>query len=163
MLQRFLDSAFPSACCGCGLPGAPLCRACLPQTPVRRLIAGTLTVSAVGPYAGPLRAAILQFKRGRRDTGAILAALLAERAGRRWPAGTVLVPVPTVTRRRRERGFDQSLVLADACAARNGYPVLLALGRRTNDVQRGRDRIERLRARGRFRWRACASSWSTTS
>jgi ComF family protein len=151
---RILDSVFPSTCCGCGLPGVSFCPECMPRTAVRRLLCGPLVVSAVGPYAGPLRKAILQFKRGRRDTGATLAALLAERAGSRCARDAVFVPVPTVAARRRERGFDQSAILAQACAERSGCPVLLALHQRTNEAQRGRSREARLRARDRF---ICAS------
>jgi ComF family protein len=150
VFARILDAVFPASCCGCGAPGVPLCVPCAPQSAVRRLLVGPLRVAAVGPYAGPLRKAILQFKRGRRDTGEILGALLAERAGARLPSGVVLVPVPTFATRRRERGFDQSVLLAQACAARNGHPVLLALRQRVDDPQRGRSREARLRARARF-------------
>ncbi len=42
-------------------------------------------MEAVGSYAGALRRAILAFKRGRRDVGAVLGALLAERLAPRLP------------------------------------------------------------------------------
>jgi ComF family protein len=107
-------------------------------------------VSAVGPYAGALRKAILQLKRGRRDTGVILACLLADRLGSRCARGSVFVPVPTVATRRRERGFDQSALLALTCAEQTGHGIILALRQRSSESQRGRSRAARLNARDRF-------------
>ncbi len=110
-----------------------------------------LDVVAVGAYAGALREAILSFKRGRRDATGSLAELLAESfaaADVSW--NTIVVPVPTTTARALERGFDQSVALARELALRDGRPVLVALRKRSRDPQRGRSRVERLRAVNRF-------------
>ncbi len=115
-------------------------------------IAG-LRVLVVGRYAGALRRAILAFKRGRRDVGTALADLLDERVGA-LPARTILVPVPTTVRRRAERGFDQSVVLAAALAVRRDCTMLDVLAKRAGGAQRGRSRLARLRANGRFVCRA---------
>ena len=85
--------------------------------------------------------------------GTALAELLAERAGP-LPPRTLLVPVPTTLRRRGERGFDQAVVLAAALAARRERTMLEALSKRAGDAQRGRSRVARLRASGRFVCRA---------
>ena len=111
-------------------------------------IAG-LSVFAAGRYAGVLRRAILAYKRGRRDLGAALAELLCERAGR-LASGVLLVPVPTTARRRAERGFDQSVLLALAIARLCDRSSVEALRQRAGDAQRGRSRVARLRANGRF-------------
>lgn len=108
----------------------------------------------MGPYAGPLRAAILALKRGRRDAGDALAELLAERLRARFPPNRLIVPVPTAAARRRERGFDQGVRLAELVGARLQRPVLVALRRRAGDTQRGRSRTARLAAHGRY---ACAA------
>jgi predicted amidophosphoribosyltransferase len=151
VVDGWLDALFPAACAGCRTPGAALCAACRPApSAVRRAHAGSLTVYAAGPYAGGLRRAILAFKRGRRDCGAALGALFGERLAARVPAGSVLVPVPTVAARRRERAFDQSVVLANALGLASGAPVLAVLRQIAGDAQRGRSRAARLRARGRF-------------
>jgi predicted amidophosphoribosyltransferase len=92
----------------------------------------------------------LLYKRGRRDAGDALAALLVDRTLAALPAGTLLVPVPTTRRRRRSRGFDQSARLATELGARAGLPVVVALEQVAGDAQRGRSRTARLRARGRF-------------
>jgi predicted amidophosphoribosyltransferase len=151
VVDGWLDALFPAACAGCRKPGAALCAGCRPSpAAIRRAHAGALTVYAAGPYAGGLRRAILAFKRGRRDCGAAVAELFAERLAARVPAGSVLVPVPTVAPRRRERAFDQSVVLANALGAAAGVSVLAILRQVAGDAQRGRSRAARLRAHGRF-------------
>jgi ComF family protein len=149
-VDAWLEILFPLACVGCRRLGTALCEVCRPPGAPRSARAGPLSVEAVGPYAGALRRAILAFKRGRRDVGAALGELFAERLGGHVPAGVVLVPVPTVAARRRERAFDQSAVLAQALAVPGGIPVLGALRQTSRDAQRGRSRAARLRARGRF-------------
>jgi predicted amidophosphoribosyltransferase len=49
-----------------------------------------------------------------------------------------------------ERGFDQSVLLARAIALRHDRTMLEALRQRAGDAQRGRSRVARLRASGRF-------------
>jgi ComF family protein len=110
-----------------------------------------LEIVAVGAYAGTLRRAILAFKRGRRDAIGPLADLLAESlaaADVSW--NTIIVPVPTTAGRARERGFDQGVALAREIAVRDERPVLSALRKRAREPQRGRSRVERLRAIDRF-------------
>ena len=150
MLSAALDALFPRLCVGCERERSALCGACRPSPREARVlpVAG-LKVVAVGRYAGPLRRAIIAFKRGRRDAGEALAELLGERAGA-LPARTIFVPVPTTARRRAERGFDQSVVLAAAVATRRDCSMLEALAKRVGDAQRGRSRMARLRASGRF-------------
>jgi competence protein ComFC len=92
----------------------------------------------------------LALKAGRRDAGALLAALLAERWGASLSAGTMLVAVPTTSARRAARGFDQAALLARAVGERTGLKVAAALGRKRGGVQQGRSRGERLGAHGRF-------------
>jgi len=128
-----------------------LCAACTPDVRgTRRLVTLDLDVYAVGQYGGTLRRAVLAYKRGRRDIGDALAALLVERLMPLVPRDAIVVPVPTHARRRRERGFDQSVRLAHACGIASGLPVIVALRQVAGDGQRGRDRSARLRARGRF-------------
>jgi len=146
-----LDLLFPATCAGCRAGDTAFCGECAGLvTAPREQRAGELRVCAAGRYAGRLRRAILRYKRGRRDVGDALAALFAERLAPALPASAVIVPVPTVTARRRERGFDQSSRLARALGERSGNPVLLALRQAAGDAQRGRSRAARLAARGRF-------------
>jgi ComF family protein len=152
LLSALFELLFPAACAGCGSNGAPLCEVCTGLLPATAYAAGAgrVPVLALGRYAGRLRRAILCYKRGRRDVGAALGRILAERVHERIPAHAVLVPVPAASPRRRERGFEQSALLARALAERCGRPVLLALRQTARDAQRGRTRAARLAARGRF-------------
>jgi ComF family protein len=150
LFSRAFDALFPSRCIGCGRTGGVFCAACRPQPAAARRLDGPLPVAAAGRYAGVLRQAILLYKRGRRDAGDALADLVAERFASFLPRGTILVPVPTTPRRRRARGFDQSVRLARALGARTDLPVLLALAQVAGDAQRGRSRAARLSARDRF-------------
>jgi predicted amidophosphoribosyltransferase len=122
------DLVLPGACAGCGAERVPLrfgtCGTCVtalealtpyptvPSPPPRHMPPCT----AVGPYAGPLRGALLAYKeRGRhrlaRPLGALLAAAVAEAAGDR--SGPLLViPVPSTARASRERHGDHMARLA---------------------------------------------------
>jgi ComF family protein len=160
--HAWLDALFPPSCVGCRRPGPALCETCRPAPDaVRHARCGGLSVEAAGSYAGALRRAILAFKRGRRDAGAALGALLAERLAGHVPAGTIVVPVPTAQARRRERGFNQSAVLALALGERAGLPVLSVLRQVSGDAQRGRSRAARLGARDRFVCTAPSLAWGT--
>ncbi|MFN2450221.1 MAG: ComF family protein [Candidatus Baltobacteraceae bacterium] len=147
-LQAVLEYLFPPQCGGCARPGWGLCEECAPPCAafVRRL--ETITVSAAGLYEGPLRRAVLALKSGRRDVARAAALRLADMLQERCP----VVPVPTTAARRRERGFDGCVLMANVAAAWNGSIVLPHLRQVRGDRQRGRSRVQRLAARGRFLW-----------
>jgi len=151
-IASILDVLFPAVCAGCGGGERALCAACLPSAgAIVRFSLGALPVAALGTYEGPLRRAILAFKRGRRDVGLALADALASRLVSRLPPQVILVPVPTATTRRAERGFDQAVLLAKETGRLSGHGVLEVLRQTAGDAQRGRSRAARLGARGRFR------------
>jgi ComF family protein len=119
------------ALCGCGLPltdaAGGACGRC------RRGLNPFAAGASLGPYDGALRALIHELKyRGRRRVAARLAELLlAEPASARLLSpGAVLVPVPLHPRRRSERGFNQSELLAAELARRSGARLAHALVRR---------------------------------
>lgn len=105
-----------------------------------------LDVRGYGTYAGVLRQAVLALKDGRRD--------VAEALGRRLAPsivpGTTLVPVPTTRARTRVRGVDGVRLVADVAARLRGARVAVPLRQVAGDAQRGKDRLQRLAARGRF-------------
>ncbi len=146
MLDAILDLLFPPQCPGCDALGSGLCATCVPIGAPIEVALPTLRVRALGAYEGPLREAILALKDGRRD----VAAALGERLAALIPGGTLLVPVPTSGVRRRMRGFDGGVLLARFAAHTAHAQVLEALSLAARDTQRGRDRIARLAARGRF-------------
>ncbi|HXY40248.1 MAG TPA: double zinc ribbon domain-containing protein [Vicinamibacteria bacterium] len=150
LVDPLLAVVFPSACPGCGAllahPGAgPLCEACWRALPRHRaaacgcglpLLPGAACCgrcrrgrqpfaagASLGPYEGSLRVLLHQLKyAGRRRAAARLAALLLEEEPvvRLLQTSEVLVPVPLHPRRLRERGFNQSALIAEALALRCG-------------------------------------------
>ncbi len=93
---------------------------------------------SVGRYDGTLRELILLFKYSRlsllgRPLGRLAAARLKDDPG--FLEGVdALVPVPLHRRRRRERGFNQSAVLAREISRAVGPPVLEKCLVRTGDA-----------------------------
>jgi ComF family protein len=140
---RLLDAAFPAACAGCGAEGASLCAACLPALAARR---GTppgvplglpssvplplLQLEWCAPYAGIVRSAIHALKyAGERRLAVPLGAAIAVRWAEAGAGGQLLVPVPIHAERRRIRGYDQAVLLAEAAAAGLRLPTHAALAR----------------------------------
>jgi predicted amidophosphoribosyltransferase len=137
----------------CREPGPALCAPCLrrteapPSTRMRELG----TVHALFAYDGHGARIVqaLKYRDGRR-----LVAPLADELARRWaevaPAapGLVVTWVPTSGRRRRDRGFDQSELLARALARRLGATARGLLRRRPGPAQTGLDRAAREAAAG---------------
>jgi len=111
---------------------------------------------STGPYEGKLRDVIRKFKfDGFRRLAYPLARRLAnEYSFHRGPfTADSLVPVPLHRRRKRERGFDQTLALARILGSQLGLPVLRAVRRvRYTAPQFGLDRLERTKnVRGAFK------------
>jgi len=133
--------------CRCGRPLVPGAAACGRCRRGRQLLAAGISL---GPYEGPLRAAIHELKyRGRRRVASRLAsALLEDSAARDLVAeGDVLVPVPLHPGRRRERGFNQAALIAREIARLTDRPwVEEALVRRAQTrPQTGLSAAERRR------------------
>ncbi|HVP90797.1 MAG TPA: ComF family protein [Terriglobales bacterium] len=112
-------------CCGRffeGAGGDHLCGRCLERVP-------PYTVHrSCGRYDGVLRDIILLFKYGRvsalgRPLARFAAAALEAEEGL-WEGADGLVPVPLHPKRKRERGFNQSQVLARELARMRGLAVV---------------------------------------
>jgi predicted amidophosphoribosyltransferase len=147
-LQAAIDVLFPPQCAACDAIGAGVCEACVPMhaTPVDADVEAGMRVVALGAYSGALRRSILALKDGRRDVATSLGLRLAQLLEQ----GCALVPVPTTKARRRVRGIDGVAEIAAVAAAQRSGVVHRALTQRAGDAQRGRNRRERLEARGRF-------------
>lgn len=155
---RLLDLALPPLCAGCGVEGAALCPACLPDLRSRlELPAGTPLGLAEGPphpllqlewcaaFRGATRAALHALKyAGERRLAEPLGRAVADRWRRAGAGGEVLVPVPVHEARRRERGYDQAALIAEVAARELGLPWAPALERtRATTAQYHLDRRRR--------------------
>lgn len=171
-LAALLEVLLPQACAACGLPGAAACAGCLAAleplpppwcggcgapvpVPVERCpgcrgrVEGARQAVA---YRGPAPALVAALKDGRRRGLAPVLAAVVVAAVPAPPPGAVLVPVPLGPRRARERGFNQSMLLARALGRRWDRPVADVLARvREGPPQRGAARTARTRqASGAF-------------
>lgn len=141
-----VDLLFPPRCVGCGRVGEWLCEACqkslhLIEPPFcprcglpnehgqlclscREAPLGIDGLRAVGPYDGVLREAIHRFKYRRLKALAVpLGQMMGEYLLAHPLPGEVLVPVPLHTSRERERGYNQSRLLAEEMGRVVGLPV----------------------------------------
>lgn len=89
-------------------------------------------------YRGPDREVVLGLKhnRGVSAVPALADRLAGALRAQPWPTPAVVTWVPTTAARRRERGYDQSLLLAKAVARRLGLPCRRLL-RRAGYAQEG--------------------------
>jgi ComF family protein len=153
VIERAIDILFPPQCAACDRVGSGLCADCAPPPGAAVAFAlNGLPCAALGPYDGALRTAVLACKHGRRDVVETLARLIAARFGLRLAElRSTLVPVPTTRARRKERGFDQGVLLATGIARRLGIPVAAVLEHVAGHPQHGRNRAARLDTANRFR------------
>jgi len=143
LISGLLDLAFPAICAGCSREGAALCERCRrdldadldrpPGVPIglrATVPAPLLQVEWCAPFSGVVRRAVHGLKYGgERRLAAPLGAAVARRWSAAGVAGDLLVPVPVHADRRRERGFDQALLIASAAARELGSPLVDALER----------------------------------
>lgn len=148
VLDGTVEALYPRRCSGCGLRGVWVCEACLEALPLfkrdlcercgvpsslrcrcaylPRTISG---LRSAGPYDGWLREGVHRMKfEGESARAAHLASLMAPHV-RAFPNAEALVAVPIHRNRLRERGFNQSDLLARNVSAATGIPVWPALVR----------------------------------
>jgi len=163
--EKLLSVLAPHRCLVCSIDDNVLCEACLLSLPAYRgdhcvfchtslddrcICASCQTLTnirhiwAASAYDGVEAEAIklLKFERARAAAKP-LAHLLALRLPRLAP-GTVIVPVPTAYTRVRQRGYDQTLLIARELSILLELPVAPLLGRVTATRQVGARKQQRL-------------------
>jgi ComF family protein len=138
LLERHDSLPFcPSCLTGIRFIGSPLCPRCgdpFPVTEGTDHLCGDCLMEdrpyavarSVGRYEGTLLTAIHRFKyRGRTGIGRILGRIMADFAGGLWDMKVFdrIVPVPLHRKRLRERGFNQSVILAREISKRFDLPL----------------------------------------
>ncbi|MFC1958022.1 double zinc ribbon domain-containing protein [Chloroflexota bacterium] len=141
-----LDLLFPQWCVGCGKEGSLICPSCLKSLPKvtpplcprcgRPQLSGILCPSCVSWQAdidgvrspfrfdGVMRQAIYQLKyKNLRALAVPLAQLLKDYLITAPIPGEVLMPVPLHKKRLRERGYNQSGLLARELGKLTGLPI----------------------------------------
>src|SRR4051794_2763151 len=132
--ELFLDLLYPPRCGGCDRRGTLLCPDCRASITLPgksdTAVPGLDLLLYAGAFEGPLRDAIHNFKY-KNDTPLAkpLAALMSEALANHitgW-GSVVLVPVPLHASRCRERGYNQSELLARELSRKTGLSVDLGL------------------------------------
>lgn len=147
LIEEAADLLAGSRCAGCGAPGRVWCRACRlaalgtpylcwpdPTPP------GLAPPVAAAAYAGEVRRLIVAHKEQRRLAARVpLAELFARALGAFPDAALVLVPIPSRRAVTRSRGYDPTLAIVRAAAAR--YTRSTGRMARVNPVLRGRGSV----------------------
>lgn len=129
---------FPDACVRCGSVGglSPLCPTCRDEAlsapaPAPDTPAGLVRMHCGLTLTEPVRALVHGLKyQGQRGNARTLVELACARLeALELPADTLLVPVPVHATRRRERGYNQALLLARAWSPHLGRNVCEGLER----------------------------------
>ena len=166
MFDTIIGLLAPHMCLGCGVEGTVWCGSCQVLAPpvaercykCHAISSGGRTcatcrrnsplyaVQAATRYEGHLKQLVWKLKFERAYAAApLLANVLAARSA--LPAGSILAPVPTSTKRVRQRGYDQSVLLARAVAriTKHRYSsVLIRLGQQQQHTASREQRLAQL-------------------
>lgn len=159
-----LDILFPCYCKGCGKIGSSFCRCCIfnnlaENPPIFALFdVDFRLIFTCGSRVFVLKKLILDYKfRARRHYSKDLANYLFLAISQTFPkffenrGEMVIVPLPTIRKHIRERGFDHIGRLAQDFSAISGIPVVSLLSRVNSAVQVGSSAKKRLeQAKGAY-------------
>lgn len=159
-----IEIAYPPRCAGCGLRGRWVCEECMERTPLfSDPRCSTCSLPKVGatcdchelpdridrlwiaaPYDGWMRSAIHSYKFAGETARAPHFASLLIAACNELGADAALTPVPLHPKRKRQRGYEQTVILAREIGKRTGQPVFTGLRKgRDTPQQVGLSRAER--------------------
>lgn len=130
-------------CALCGLPSPEwqACQSCTSKTSLTHVWVGAM-------YDGLVGEAIKKMKFDRAKAAARPLARCMSAALPYLPADWLVVPIVTAPRRMRQRGYDQSVLLARTLAKQRGLKMVNALERRGGNRQIGATRQQRQQQAG---------------
>lgn len=141
--NSFLDLFMPYTCRGCGRLGEILCECCKKYNTRAEVIDGW--IYTVGKREGVLMKVTEEYKyKSIRKTAEVLAGMLNEVLPE-IKGEVAIVPLPTIRKHIRERGFDHTLLLAKKLAKIRKCDYDSLLVRVNKAVQVGSDRETRLK------------------
>mgnify|MGYP000897124763 CR=1 FL=1 len=147
LLKTVLDIFYPLRCGGCGERGSAICRDCIGSFRVvdeasscpicgrwvgKSIVCGACLEEDRGfqkghygfYFEGRLRNAMHAFKfSGRKDIGRRLVSLSKEKIRSFAETFDCLVPIPVTEKRLKERGFNQSFIIAEEIAKITGKEI----------------------------------------
>lgn len=174
-LDSFLNMILPYFCRGCGKTGNLLCDSCKSDIKIvglvrregrgdkeqeiltdvkwaalacnRKIKLGEVEELYIGGIRkGVVRRLVEDYKFGSvKKIAEILAAMIDEAIPEEMPGEIVIVPLPTVCKHIRQRGFDHAWRLAEELGKQRGWPVEAVLVRVNKTVQVGADEEMRLK------------------
>lgn len=146
-IETLIGQLAPHVCVGCGQEGSLLCTDCASGLVFVECRAfGMLRrVAAATTYETIAKDLVWQLKfQGAQAAAGIMAERMADLL-QPTDDQQFIVPVPTATRRARQRGYDQAKLLARQLAKRGGLAYMDCLQRRGQAHQVGSSRQQRLR------------------
>jgi competence protein ComFC len=164
MIERMLQIVAPHHCYGCDKIGSTLCDNCkynIIDDPFLGCIVCRKATSSHGVCDGcrtsferawivtertdDVQDTLDGYKFGRQMASArVFAELLDKRLPDFHQMNVTIVPIPTISPHIRQRGYDHMSLIAKELARRRKLPYSTILARKTNAVQLGSSRLERL-------------------
>ena len=148
--KLILDLFYPCYCRGCGKIGEAFCSRCYNYNKAlnppfsRALLPDFHKLFVCGLREGALSSLISEYKfHSRVQYLPILAQMISEVISSELPPNTLIVPLPTVRKHIRGRGFDHILELALQVSEKTGLKVVSLLSRRRETVQVGKSGVVR--------------------
>ena len=141
LLDTLIGKFAPHVCVGCGQEGTVLCAQCCSLLPDPSYRSDSVRAATI--YDSFAKDLVLALKfHGAREAAGVMARQMAPLTAN--SEQSVIVPVPTSTKRVRQRGFDQSDLIARELSKLTGIKMLRCLRRYGHSRQVGMSREQRL-------------------
>jgi competence protein ComFC len=142
IVENIINPLAPHNCLGCTEEGSLLCTYCK-DTQFGPALQLNSNVWAISEYHNLSAQLVKKLKFERAKVAAsIIAQIMHERAPP-FPKNTLVIPIPTVPSRARQRGYDQAELIAQGFAGHRKLPYAPVLVRLKNTRQVGKDKAQR--------------------